>query len=65
MAEIQCWFADTARGKVCDLVSVTSGGESFNIRKRSLVFAGPPISARNRGGVRLFGTVRFIGGIWY
>ena len=47
--------ADTARGKVC--VLVTSGGR-FNIRRRSLALAGPPISANNRGGVRLFRTVR-------
>ena len=37
-----------ARGKVCDLVLVTSGGR-FNIRRRSLALAGPPISAINRG----------------
>ena len=39
-------FADTARGKVC--VLVTSGG-IFNIRRRSLALAGPQISAKNRG----------------
>ena len=39
---IQRWFADTTRGKVC--VLVTSGGR-FNIRRRSLALAGPPISA--------------------
>ena len=55
----QCWFPDKARGKVYDLVSVTSGGR-FNIRRQSLVLAGPPISAKNRGGLRLFGTVRLI-----
>ena len=30
-------------------VLVTSGGR-FNIRRRSLALAGPPISAKNRGG---------------
>ena len=40
------WFADTARGKLC--VLVTSGGR-FNIRRRPLALAGPPISAKNRG----------------
>ena len=50
MAEFQRWFADTARGKVSDLVLVTSRGR-FNIRIRSLALAGPPISAKNRGDV--------------
>ena len=37
-----------ARGKVCDLVWVTSGWK-FNMRRRSLALAGPPKSAKNRG----------------
>ena len=44
---IQHWFADTARGKVC--VVVTSGGR-FNVRRQSLALAGPPISAQIRWG---------------
>ena len=35
------WFADTATGKVCDLVLVTFEGR-FNIRRRCLALAGPP-----------------------
>ena len=56
-----------ARGKVCDLVWVTSGGK-FNMRRRSLVLAGPPKSAKTRrggGGVRLLRTVCLIGRIRY
>ena len=45
----QCCFPDKARGKVCDLVWVTSGGK-FNMRRRSLALAGHPKSAKNRGG---------------
>ena len=41
----QCY---KARGKVCDLVWVTSGGK-FNMRQ-SLALAGPPKSAKIRGG---------------
>ena len=48
---------------------VTSGGR-FNIRRRSLALAGPPISAKKWGGgegvgVRLFGTVRLFKRIRY
>ena len=50
------------RGKVC--VLVTSGGR-FNIRRRSLALAGPQISAKNRRGVRLFGTVHLFKRIRY
>ena len=54
-----------ARGKVCDLLWVTSGGK-FNMRRRCLALAGPPKSAKNRGvGVCLFKTVRLIGRIRY
>ena len=56
----QCFFPDKARGKVCDLVWVTTGGK-FTMRRRFLVLAGPPKSAKNRGVVRLFKTVRLIG----
>ena len=37
-----------ARGKVCDSVWVTSGVK-FNMRRRSVVLAGPRKSAKNRG----------------
>ena len=41
-------------------------GGIFNIRRRSLALAGPPKSAKNRGGgVHLFKTVRLIGRILY
>ena len=45
----QLWFADTARGKVCDLVLVTSGGR-FNIRRRSVALAGPQFPQKIGGG---------------
>ena len=54
---------DKARGKVCDLVWVTSGGKFM--RGRSLSLAGPPKSAKNGGGVRLFKTVQLIRQIRY
>ena len=38
-----------ARGKICDLVWVTSGGK-FNMRRQSLALAGPLKTAKNRGG---------------
>ena len=46
-------------GKREDMCLVTSGGR-FNIRRRSLALAGPPISPKNRGWVRLMGTMRLI-----
>ena len=70
----QCCLPDKARGKVCDLVWVTSR-RKFNMWRWSLALAGPPKSAEKKagggggggggGGVRLFKTVRLIGWIRY
>ena len=61
---IQRWFADTARGKVCDFAFLTSSGGKLYEFFMTFALAIPPLTVKN-WPVRLFGYVRLIGQIWY
>ena len=58
---IQCWFADTAKGKVCDFAFLTSSRGKFYM---TVALAIPTLTVKNRS-VRLIGHVPLIGQIRY
>ena len=47
---IQRWFADAARGKVCDFAFLTSSGGKFYEFFMTTGLAIPPLTVKNRGG---------------
>ena len=60
--EIQWWFADTARGKLCDFAFFTSSWGKFYEFFMTVALAIPPLTLKI-GPMRLFGHVRLIGAI--
>ena len=59
---IQCWLADTARGKVCDFAFLSSSGGKFYKFLLTVALTISPLSVNN-WHVRVIWHVRLIGRI--
>ena len=62
---IQRWFADTARGKVCDFPFLTSYGGKFYEFFMTVALAIPPLTVKNRPCALIRACVRLIRSKWY